>query len=602
MVSPRQLGWVALAAVTLTAAAATAAHPIPVINATAYVAQYRITLRVEVYVEDLDLFHDLNPDEEPFIRADAIQDGVERHKEFLLQHIQIRDVEGEPLIGKVTDVLDVEMGPEGISVDELMQHTVSYQLEYELEAATEFLTVSQDIGADILVPSEMHLRIKQEGTEVPFQTVLRPNKPYSVRFDWKSPPLPASASQEAWEKWFDEQRTATLGITRYSSVYSFIYITNHEVRHEILMPLQLLESDFKLARKNPAFLEIEEQAAGEPQIAEFFSTGNPVMIDGVHVKPVVDQIDFYGLSLKDFAKRAGARRVSAASCRVGVILVYSTKGPPTEVEVTWDKFNSNLRTVDSVIIADDQVKKFTFSKFETGENTFVWQRQDAPPLPSIQQVDADRKWSVPLVSAACLFGLPLLLIAWRRNRFSKLDVAACAVFAVLLVAAAWYTWPHVRRDIPMPFGNTALLSDREAEAVFATLHKNIYRAFDYYSEDDVYDALAKSVDGELLRELYLKIRNGLTMQEQGGAVSRVQEVTLDTVRPERNPEIDSPGFGLLCRWKVNGTVEHWGHIHSRTNQYEARFTVEPRDRSWKVTDLEIVAEERLKFETGLREF
>ena len=102
----------------------------------------------------------------------------------------------------------------------------------------------------------------------------------------------------------------------------------------------------------------------------------------------------------------------------------------------------------------------------------------------------------------------------------------------------------------------------------------------------MYDALAKSVDGPLLSELYLQVRRGLEMQEQGGAVSRVREVKIVSGQkePARSAAMSDPrSFGYRCRWTVAGTVEHWGHVHARTNEYEARFTIEPRANAWKIT-------------------
>jgi hypothetical protein len=66
------------------------------------------------------------------------------------------------------------------------------------------------------------------------------------------------------------------------------------------------------------------------------------------------------------------------------------------------------------------------------------------------------------------------------------------------------------------------------------------------------------------------------------------------------PGADSRSFRYCCRWTVAGTVEHWGHIHARTNEYEALFTVEPRHNAWKITHLQVMSEKRLKFETSLR--
>jgi hypothetical protein len=42
-----------------------------------------------------------------------------------------------------------------------------------------------------------------------------------------------------------------------------------------------------------------------------------------------------------------------------------------------------------------------------------------------------------------------------------------------------------------------------------------------------------------------------------------------------------------------GTVGHWGHIHTRKNQYEANITVEPVDGSWKISSLELLEEKRI---------
>ena len=94
----------------------------------------------------------------------------------------------------------------------------------------------------------------------------------------------------------------------------------------------------------------------------------------------------------------------------------------------------------------------------------------------------------------------------------------------------------------------------------ATLLQNIYRAYDYGDQSDVYDALAHSVNGPLLDELFLKIQSGLRMKEQGGAIANVQEVRIVSIMPA----LDNPE-SLDCTWNVTGTVEHWGHIHTREN-------------------------------------
>jgi hypothetical protein len=42
-----------------------------------------------------------------------------------------------------------------------------------------------------------------------------------------------------------------------------------------------------------------------------------------------------------------------------------------------------------------------------------------------------------------------------------------------------------------------------------------------------------------------------------------------------------------------GTVDHWGHVHTRQNLYDAIVTIEAVDASWKITELEMIEENRI---------
>jgi hypothetical protein len=140
------------------------------------------------------------------------------------------------------------------------------------------------------------------------------------------------------------------------------------------------------------------------------------------------------------------------------------------------------------------------------------------------------------------------------------------------------------------------LKSRAAVAEF--LLRNIYRAFDYHSESDVYDALARSVHGDLLADLYLKIKQGLVMQEQGGAVARVKDVKVVKTEPAEGKNRN--GFAERVTWQVEGTVEHWGHIHTRLNEYAADLEIQPADGAWKITALNVGRQSQVKSTVLLR--
>jgi hypothetical protein len=243
------------------------------------------------------------------------------------------------------------------------------------------------------------------------------------------------------------------------------------------------------------------------------------------------------LDFKDFALPAERRRVSIASARAGIVLAYSTKGTPASVQLTWDRFNRYLWTVQTVAYARDQTLKKTLSRIG-GDNIFAWRnpvRQTAPPLRSADlTVPPGKTLSVAVATLVVIVLMPVIVLVARRRGATP---RTCWLLAGVVLGAASALWPYGRWETANPFLLPPPLSDERAQAIFATLHKSMYRAFDYRSEGDVYDALAKTVDGPLLRELYLKVRQGLEMQEQGGAVARIREVKiLEGIRqPLRSP-------------------------------------------------------------------
>jgi len=294
------------------------------------------------------------------------------------------------------------------------------------------------------------------------------------------------------------------------------------------------------------------------------------------------------------------------SARVGIILSYPTANPPQKVRLIWNQFNEFVWMVDTVVFAYDRVSKTTLTRLGNN-NVFEWDNPGRPASPPLEEVAAifppPRELPVPLFSLATLILLPAVLVT--MNVFGATQRPQRIVLFALLLAAV-VGWPLLRWHVPHPFAPPFRISDDKATTLFASLHHNMYRAFEFQREDDIYDALETSVHGDLLRDVYLQIRQALKMQEQGGAISRIRQVTILTGRNEPTPHAgenekrDERGFTHRCRWNVSGTVEHWGHIHERTNQYEALFVVEPVADAWKITDVELLDEQRVRFETRLR--
>jgi len=129
------------------------------------------------------------------------------------------------------------------------------------------------------------------------------------------------------------------------------------------------------------------------------------------------------------------------------------------------------------------------------------------------------------------------------------------------------------------------------ESVVSSLLKNIYRSFDFKNESDIYDKLSSSIDGDLLREIYLEIRKNLEYENTGGAKAKIQNVNLENIETKQLQ--DGTGYEYNTDWTVTGKVEHWGHIHNRTNRYNALINVKNIEGIWKITDFQLNDEQRV---------
>ncbi|MGI9516053.1 MAG: hypothetical protein ACR2NP_03315 [Pirellulaceae bacterium] len=589
-------------------ACAAAVHPFVQTIADVFVNRSRVTVRLSSSADELDLIHGILPYEETGnYDKEELLEGVDIHADFLLERFEIYDASGNKLQGRVVERPDWEIPEEGIPSGRLIDYMLDYTFEYELAEQPEYLTFQNNIiDFNFTLPSEVNLRVKQAGSDVPYGANLKIKEPETIRFDWDKP-LSRELSGEELAEWFEDTREKTLGLTSYGGTYSFVYVTPREVRHEVLIPLASLATIINFDQEDRWYLEIEEQDRAKPLIEAFFSEGNPVSVNGTVVQPQFDRIDFGGLDVRDFATNRERKRISLANGRVGVIMSFPTRNVPDTVSVTWDKFSKMLKDVDVILIGpDDSVEKSQFSRFLT-ENTIEWNNPGIPPLPDVFDVEVDpdrplQKTPLPIVSLIC-GALILLSLGAAALRLVEFKMAAAVSVGLLAIALMMLQY---KAQVQLPGAGPEPVNDGDAGQIFSDLHTNLFRAFDYKTEEDTYDALARTTNGSMLQDIYLKMRKSLEIKEQGGAISKIEGIEiLDGVisaQPVAGSDIESPDFSYRCKWTLAGSVEHWGHIHRRTNQYEALFNVRNVDGYWKFTEYQPLDEQQGQVIRDVRKF
>jgi len=389
--------------------------------------------------------------------------------------------------------------------------------------------------------------------------------------DFRYLPRTATVDLDENDPWYSRFRHSNLRRRFDSPLSAYIYVEPYEIRKEIVVRPRDLQQWIDLGLEGRDVLPIEEQEAVMQKAAIFLQHRAPVHVDGKPAEFKLDRVHFIRRTLRRTGVIDPPEPLSLTSATLGVIFVHARAAAlPEKVSMRWDLFGPRIQSVPAV--ATDQAGGMP-SQLTPEDDVLVWTnfiKNPAPTgfvaVPSPGGTGSGLLW-VSIVLAG--------LAAWTlfRRRF--------ALAAVLLVVATGllFVLPSLRSDTD---------TDTDSEAVVSALLRNTYRAFDFVGESAVYDALQRSVDGEVLQDAYLQTRRALEIRNQGGARVKVKEVTLESCRVEPVEE----GFRARCVWTVDGSVGHWGHVHQRRNRYEADLTFASRDGGWKIVGLEMLDEAR----------
>ncbi len=505
------------------------AHPILQSMAVIDVKPASIDVELEIMLEDLVMVHQLAADGNMQYSAEDLRRAAKAHPELLLRWFTILDADGQRLKGELKAQDATEIADQGVGQTELMRRTVRYQFVYPLAAPPRFLTFMQKMGGETSVlPAVMDLHILKEGTigDKPAQILF--GRPHTTEFDWKQVASGKRLSMSELRARREQQKRDRLGIASYTGLYSFLYITRFEVRHELLVPLVTLEQWLPIPRRDKDFLDVDEQQQVRARVDEFFKEKSSVVINGQPVTAQLSRMNVFTLDINDFALNAPPRRVNVAQARIGVILTFPAQEVPHAVEVKWSTFNDYAPYLHSVVLAGTD--KPIEHDFQSLDETFVW-----------------------------------------------------------------------RGDLKVPVADPVVAPASSAKAAalkepLAQLLRNVYAAFEHRDDRQVYDTLSRSVDGPLLKELYLHIKRSLIVAEQGGALSRATGLEVLDVQPVQG----SAGTTYEVTWKLSAETEHWGHLHQRTSQFRAKLKLTTQEKHWKLQQFQILDQQRLSFETSIR--
>ena len=385
------------------------------------------------------------------------------------------------------------------------------------------------------------------------------------------------------------------------------FIDAKRVRMVVKLNLAFVDAVCDIPREHEDQIHPVEAPAYEEHLVPWLMEHTRIVADGIEVKatPVsfeVQEPTPDELAMLDYFPQQGMRALR----RVQIILDHPLKGLPKSVAMAWLAFPRNSALGDpedpetppveivALLSAEGIDETIGFKKHEPER---VWNRTGEARRDfsvEVPQPPKPKTWNLPLLSMGSLLATLALGVLSLKTRGGRRTLCMALLPASLLLTIFAREAMVVTIDAPFA-GPPPLPTTEAADEIFRPLHANLFRAFDYVAPADVYDQLGKSVDGELLEQLFDEVFAKLTLEEAGGAQARVTAVRIQRL------DIDDIGvlsdgatsFSAFVSYELDGRVFHWGHIHERTTAYESRYVVTARPEGWRITHAQPIGSERV---------
>ena len=536
----------------------------------------QVTIILEIDEKDKQVFSNLldknnkYTQETKFIKTN--------NQQSLVGTIKKIETRKRTLRGNVNSISTTDIMSKPRNIPEVSTYVTYVEIIYPLTSQPSQLVFSPPLEKNNKYPA-INIGFITFHNQIPVTNYWYLSRQEILNLNWKDP----------WYSYFENRN---LTRPHSSSLLSYLYIEPYEVRHEILIRIRDLAEfiDFDITQIKSFQPEVLENI--KKQASTYFTRQPQMTIDKNIVTPIVNKVNFLETDQRGvFQVIQNPQELELNSAIIGMELVYPVENIPNQVSVKWNMFNKKITTIPTIIT--DPAGPFPYS-LTPDDRVLVWNNSLTNyVIPQVEYLPAANQFNLPL-GLIIFIGLSIssLIIIIKNKQKNKEIKKYYYVIPVFFLFIGIITHRFSQIKLGKPQFILAQVSEPEAQVIFSHLLKNIYRAFDFREESDVYDKLAVSLEGDLLTDVYLQTRKSMEIENQGGAVATVENIEITDVKKAASPSQASVAF--RTKWIASGTLKHWGHSHNRQNQYDALLTISPVNNVWKITDIELLEETRIK--------
>ncbi len=97
-------------------------------------------------------------------------------------------------------------------------------------------------------------------------------------------------------------------------------------------------------------------------------------------------------------------------------------------------------------------------------------------------------------------------------------------------------------------------------------------------------------------EMFFELEKSLRMAEQGGSVMQVHSTDVTAIKFRRLGET----LELQATWDLVGSVQHWGHLHTRRDTFTGVIKLSGLRGQWGIESFVTTDQKRHPIETRVR--